>query len=252
MMGLRQIDLYEIQNAMEYLPGAFGEFPTDQFTEEELVKQIVMICQRLNDKNMLAAADGNVSYRMDDERILITPTAVNKAFIQPRDMAVINIRNEIISGNPSGERLMHLEVYKMCPQAKAIVHAHPPTAIAWSIARPHLSELPFECLPEVILAVGKIPIIPYARPGTLEMGLHLKPHLPAQRVMILSRHGGLSWGESLAEAYNGMERMEHSSYILKMAQELGPMNSLPHLPSLPESEITALQKMRSKSGGKTF
>src|SRR5438045_2269313 len=108
----------------------------------KIVKEIVDVCQRLNDKNMLASADGNISYRVSDDYIFITPTGVNKAFLKPFDMAVVDINNRIISGKPSGERLMHLEIYKNCPRARCVVHAHPPTAIAWTIAHPELTELP--------------------------------------------------------------------------------------------------------------
>lgn len=214
----------------------------EPMTEAAIQKKIVQFCQILNQKNMLSAADGNLSYRMSDRRILITPTAKNKAFIKPSDIALITLDGKIIKGSPSGERLMHLEVYRQCPQARAIVHAHPPTAIAWSVARPDLKELPAECLSEVILAVGKIPIIPYARPGTQSMGDQLKPHLPHSRVMILARHGALSWGESLEEAYNGMERLEHSAVILKNAVELGGLSVLP------TEEVQALRAMRARHG----
>jgi L-fuculose-phosphate aldolase len=215
-------------------------------TELELAAEIVEAGRRLHDKNMLASADGNISVRLPDDRVLITPTGVNKSFLKPEQLAVVTLDNKILSGNPSSERLMHLEVYKACPQAKAVVHAHPPHAIAWSISRPYLKELPSDCLPEVLLAVGRIPIVPYARPGTLEMGTNLQRHLCKHRVMILARHGGLSWGESLMEAYNGIERLEHSAMILKLAQDMGG------LPSLPATELAALQSMRRKLGDRTL
>jgi L-fuculose-phosphate aldolase len=210
------------------------------------VKDIVEICQRLHTKNMLAAADGNVSFRVSDDYILITPTMLNKAFMKPSDISVITLDNRIVSGKPSSERQMHLEVYKKCPKAKAVVHAHPPFAIAWSVAFPDLKELPSECLSEVILAVGKIPIIPYARPGTGQMGQNLTPFLPSSRVMILARHGALSWGEDLNEAYNGMERLEHSATILHFAQTLGGLSKLP------TEEIAVLRNMRNALGEKSL
>lgn len=208
-----------------------------------LVKQaIVRYCSMLHKKNMLAAADGNVSYRISDGEILITPSGVPKAFIEVDDIAVIDLANNIIKGRPSGERQMHLEVYRKCPQARAVVHAHPPSAIAWSVAFPDITELPSECLSEVILAAGRIPIIPYARPGGIEMGTNLHPVLPECRAMILSRHGALCWGESLREAYCGMERIEHSADILMRAKSLG------QLTSLPEEEVKALHEMRKQMG----
>lgn len=212
----------------------------------KVVREIVEICQRLHAKNMLAAADGNVSYKISDQQILITPTGLNKAFIKPTDIAVITQDNQILSGKPSGERLMHLEVYRQCPKARCVVHAHPPTAVAWSVAYPELRELPSECLSEVILAVGRIPIVPYARPGTQQMGENLKEFLPGCRVMILARHGALSWGEDLNEAYNGMERLEHSALILRNAQTLG------RLTPLPPEEVEELRAMREKLGEKTL
>jgi L-fuculose-phosphate aldolase len=208
--------------------------------------RIAAICRKLNAKNYLASADGNVSYRLSEHEILITPAGRNKAEIEPADMAVISPDNQIRSGKPSSERLMHLAVYRRCPLARAVVHAHPPTAIAWSIARPDLLELPSECMSELILAVGRIPIVPYARPGTEAMGTALEPFLPASRVMILGRHGALSWGEDLDEAYNGMERLEHSALILKSAFELGGLQPLP------AGEVAALREMRAKLGERTL
>lgn len=211
-------------------------------SRNDTAEAIVEICRALNARNFLAAADGNVSVRLSDEEILITPAGLNKSRVRPADMAVLTLDNEVVSGNPSSERLMHLEVYRRCPKAKAVVHAHPPVAIAWTIARPELSELPAECMSELILAVGRVPVVPYARPGTSEMGTNLHPFLPACRALVLARHGALSWGESLEEAYNGIERIEHSAVILKAAHELGGLSALP------ATEVEELRMLRAKLG----
>lgn len=209
-------------------------------------ERIVEICRRLHGRNLLAAADGNVSVRLSDNEILFTPTGVNKAYMRPEEMAVVTLDNRIVSGNPSGERLMHLAVYRKCPRAKAVVHAHPPTAIAFTVARPEMKELPAEALSELILAVGKVPVAPYARPGTTAMGEALDPFLPSSRVILLARHGALSWGEDLEEAYNGMERLEHVSQILKNADQLGGITSLPR------EEVEVLRAMRAKMGERSL
>lgn len=212
----------------------------------DISSQIVQVCKNLYSKNMLAAADGNISYRISDSEILITPSGVSKANAKPEDICVIDIDGNVKLGKPSSERLMHLQVYKSCPEAKAVVHAHPPHAIAWTVAHPELSELPSTCLSEVILAAGKIPFVPYARPSTQDMGDNLKPFLPDCRLMILSRHGALSWGESLEEAAMGMERLEHSAQILYLSE------SLKELTHLPDEEVNALKEMRKKIGPKTL
>jgi L-fuculose-phosphate aldolase len=209
-----------------------------------LLSDLCAVCRRLHARNLLAAADGNVSVLLEDGRIAITPAGVAKAQVGPEDLAYLAGDGSVLAGRPSSERLMHLAVYGACPEARAVVHAHPPTAIAWSLARPDLAYLPAEALPEVILAAGSIPFVPYARPGTAAMGERLLPFLPEHRLLILGRHGALAWGESLEEAYNGMERLEHVCQILKSAQELGGARALP------EAELRALRAARELAGGR--
>ncbi len=211
-------------------------------TAQRVARHIVTICERLHARNMLAAADGNVSYRVTDDEILITPSGIAKAFMDPEQMAIINLKGETISGNPSSEKLMHLEVYRQCARAKAVVHAHPPTAIAWTVARPELEKLPSEFLSEVILATGDIPFVPYARPGTADMGKVLIPYLAKHQAMILRNHGALTWGADLDEAYRGMERIEHSAQILSAASRLGTLTALP------KAEVEYLYELRKKIG----
>lgn len=212
-----------------------------------ICKRVVEACQRLYGRNMLASADGNVSYRLDSGEILITPSGLAKAFMRPEEMALINLDGQALNkAQPSGEKLMHLEVYRRCPQARAVVHAHPPYAIAWTVSHPDLNELPNNCLSEVILAAGRIPIVPYARPSTQAMGDHLHPYLPKHRLMILARHGALSWGETLDEAVQGMERLEHVAQILLLAKMAGGLSELS------ASEVEALWAMREQIGERTL
>ncbi|MCB0342558.1 MAG: class II aldolase/adducin family protein [Pseudobdellovibrionaceae bacterium] len=212
--------------------------------EIKISQEIVNVCRRLHSKNYLAAADGNISYRVDESRILITPSGKPKFLIEPKDMSVVTPSGEVLVGKPSSEMAMHLEIYDRCPKAKAVVHAHPPTAIAWTVAEPKLEELPCTALSEVILATGGIPIAPYARPGTNEMALRVRPYLPQSRVLILARHGAVSWGESLDEAYIGMERLEHSAEILMKAKIMGGVTELP------ADEVDFLRDLRKKMGPK--
>ncbi|MBL0211747.1 MAG: class II aldolase/adducin family protein [Holophagaceae bacterium] len=212
--------------------------------EPGILNAMVEACRRLHARNLLAAADGNISCRLPFNRIAITPAGVNKAQLRAQDMAFMQLNGLVIKGKPSSERLMHQAVYRACPEAFCVVHAHPPTAIAWSLARPDLEFLPDEALPEVILAAGRIPIVPYARPGTAAMGEALAEYLPQHRLMILARHGALCWGETIEDAYNGIERLEHVCQILKSATELGGLHSLP------PGELAALRELRARQGPK--
>lgn len=211
-----------------------------------IAEKMILVANVLHQKNMLAAADGNISYRISDQEILITPSGVSKAFLKSKDIAVLNLEGKIIHGNPSSEKEMHLTIYRKCPNARAVVHAHPPTAIAWSVANPELKELPSKCLSEVILACGSIPFAPYARPGTPQMGEVLLSFLPKHRALILSRHGAVTWGEDLDEALRGMERIEHSAMILATAKNLGGLSELS------TDEIEYLYSLREKIGPRLF
>lgn len=209
-----------------------------------LLRDLIEACRRLHARGLLAASDGNVSIRLPDGRIAMTPSGVPKAKVKVGDLAYLSASGATLSGRPSSERAMHLAIYRAVPEAKAIVHAHPPTAIAWSLARPDLKELPADGLPEVILAAGRIPIVPMAMPGTEAMGTNLLPYLPAHRLLILARHGGLCWGGHLDEAVGGLERLEQVAEILWKAETLGGAKSLA------ASDLEELRALRAKIGPK--
>jgi L-fuculose-phosphate aldolase len=198
--------------------------------------------KRLHDRGLLAAGDGNLSVRLEDGRIAMTPRGVPKAQVRLEELAFLALDGQVLSGHPSSERAMHLAVYRAVPEARAVVHAHPPTAIAWTLARPALAELPSDSLPEVILAAGRIPVVPMSIPGTEAMGIALLPFLPAHRLMILARHGGLAWGESMREAAGGMERLEQVAEILWKAETLGGAKPLR------DAELAELRALRAKIG----
>lgn len=210
--------------------------------DPERLEGICDIGRRLYARNLLAAGDGNISVLLEDGRVAITPAGVSKARLGPGDLAYLDLDGRVLSGRPSSERLMHLAIYQACPEARSVVHAHPPTAIAWTLAQPELRELPAEGLPEVILATGRVPVVPYARPGTEALGRALEPFLPRHRLLLLARHGAVSWGEDLEEAYAGMERLEHIAQILKAAVELGGISPLG------ASELADLRETRARMG----
>lgn len=209
---------------------------------DNIKQQLIETAQKLYQKNYLAACDGNLSYRLNDDAIIITPKGKPKADLTIDDFALMNIKGDFLYGTPSSENLMHLSVYQHCPQAKCVIHAHPPTAIAWTIACPELEELPNTCMSELIVAAGHIPIAAFALPGSEEMASNINSLIKQHRIIILARHGALCWGESIQEACNGMERLEHSAEILMRAKQLG---GLTHLD---QEQISALYKIREKIG----
>lgn len=191
-------------------------------------------------KNFLAAGDGNFSFKVDNE-IFITPSGRRKCEIKENEFVSVGDKEKA-----SSESLMHLKVFNKCEKAKVVFHAHPPAAIAWSITHDE-PFLPNNHLSELILSVGSIPVVPYARPGSEDMGDHLDEFLPKSRVLILKHHGALTWGETVEEALSGMERLEHTCEILIKALHTGK-----RLSTLPESEVGWLIEKRRSLGEKTL
>ena len=221
----------------------FCVIPATVMDEKILSSSLIKIAQELHSLRFLAGADGNISFKINEERIFITPSGLSKRSLKSSDLACITQKGKVLEGNPSSELLMHLTIYEKCPKAKAVLHAHPPTSIALSLSYPEMKNLPSDSLPELLLATDGIPIVPYARPSTQQMGDALLPYLPHYRSFILSRHGALTWGESLEEAFRGLERIEHSAEILYKSMILKKPSPLP------EKELNALKEMRKKSKG---
>jgi L-fuculose-phosphate aldolase len=207
-----------------------------------LDREIVRICRRLAARGWVAACDGNVSARLDGDRLLITPSGRYKTQLRAHELAEMTLDGHVLRGEPSSEVALHLAVYRRCPNARVVVHAHPPIATAWTIARPDLDELPVGCVAEVILGAGRIPFADYARPGTPAVARAVEHLLPDHRVLVLRRHGALAWGESGEEAFAGIDRLEHSAHMLMAAWSIGALTQLP------EEEIEELRRMRRRRG----
>ena len=181
---------------------------------------ICAIGRRLYEQRLIVAWDGNISARIDQQRILTTPAGACKAELTPADLVTVDLEGNWLAGTrrPSSELKMHLAAYRARPDVCAAVHAHPPTAVALTLAGLSL-ETPL--LPELILTLGRVPTAPYALTGTTELPAALAPLLPTHNAMLLSHHGALTLGSSLWQAFYRMEQVEHAARIVFMAHQLG-------------------------------
>jgi len=182
--------------------------------------ELIAVCQKLAKKDLIAATDGNVSCRVGDGRLLVTPSGKPKGGLKPIDLLLLDLHGEVLAGRekPSTEIRMHLEVYRRRADVGAIVHAHPPMLTAFTLAG-----IPFvaEALPEVWLTFGPVPTAPYATPCTAEVPEALAPFLEKHQAILLERHGSLTLGRTLNEAYLRLEKLEHAARILFFAYLLG-------------------------------
>jgi L-fuculose-phosphate aldolase len=208
-----------------------------------LRNDIVEIGRRLWQRGFVASNDGNISVRIADDRVLMTPTAVSKGFMTPDMMVITDMDGTLVSGapgrKPSSEIKMHLVAYRLRADVKAVVHAHPPLATGFAVAGIPLDRA---VLAEVVTTLGSIPIADYATPSTQELPDAVKPYVKAHDGLLLANHGALALGADLFAAYYKMETIEHFAQISLVARQLGRENLLSR------DEVDRLQGLRSRYG----
>lgn len=185
-------------------------------------RNIVEVCQLMHQRGLLAARDGNVSVRVGERRLLLTPSGARKGFMAPGDMVLCDLEGKPVRGErgrPSSEAAMHVIVYRQRPDVNAIVHAHPPFAVAHTLAGISLSE---PLMPEVYCELGEILTIPYTTPGTDEVPYALAEPILNHDVLLLERHGSLCVGPTLNRAYDRLEILEHAARISTIARAMAP------------------------------
>jgi L-fuculose-phosphate aldolase len=192
--------------------------------EHELRQRIVEIGKLMHQKNFVAAGDGNISARLDRERLLVTPSGYSKGFLDPEQLIVVDSKGERIAPafgkwrdlKPSSEIRIHLECYRQRADVGAVIHAHPPHAIACTLAGISLAKC---VLPEVVYDLGTIPTAPYATPASAEGPLAVRELVKKYDALMLDRHGSVTVGRNLWEAYLRLERVEHSAQVTLAAQQ---------------------------------
>lgn len=190
--------------------------------EYEIKKQICDIGKRIYDRGMVAANDGNISVKLNDNEFLCTPTGVSKGFMTPEYICKVDKDGNTIQANgnfrPSSEIKMHMRVYKCRPDVGSVVHAHPSYATAFAIAGIPLTQ---PIMPEAVIALGCVPIAPYGTPSTMEIPDAVEKFLPYYDAVLLESHGALTWSTDLLAAYHKMESVEFYAELLYKARQLG-------------------------------
>src|SRR6266478_8107545 len=188
--------------------------------EEGLRREICTIGRWMYERGFIVAAEGNLSVRLDDRRILTTPTCMNKGMLGPEDLVITDLEGRQFGGRrkASSELAMHLLFYRMRPDVNAICHAHPPTATGFATAGRGLDRA---LLPEVVVGLGQIPLVQYATPGTPELSAALEPYVPHYDALLLANHGAVTCGPDLLTAYFRLETLEHVAKITLAAEMAG-------------------------------
>ena len=208
-------------------------------TEHEQREDLVRVCRMVHEKGWVAMNDGNVSIRLNGDRILCTPTAISKGMIEMQDLIVCDMDGNKVEGcrERTSEIEMHMTIYSLRPDVQSVVHAHPPVATGFATAGRALDKA---LLPEVIIQLGAVPLASYGLPGTPALSEGMRPFIPHYDALLLENHGCTSYGRDVWEAFFRMEMVEHFARITLVAELLGGARPLPR------EEVEKLISARSR------
>lgn len=206
-------------------------------------RAIVAVCRRLYERGLIAGPDGNVSVRLGPDRVLVTPSGMSKVDVRPGDLVEVALdgtrrtsRAAASYREASSEVYLHLRMYSRRPDVMAVVHAHPPVATGFAVAG---ETLPGRVLPELIVQMGDVALVPFALPGGRAIADALEPYVRQHDAFLLANHGAVTVGPSLETAHQRMESVEHAARIVLAARLIGNVNELT------AEQVTALGASRA-------
>ena len=208
--------------------------------EAEARKLIVEIGKLLYQKSYVVASDGNVSIRLDENRVLATPTMTCKGRMTEESLAVTDMDGRPLGDTKASSELeMHLLIYKMRPDIGAVCHAHPPYGTAFAVAGLAIDQ---PILSEVILTLGCVPLTAYGTPSTDELTEAMRPYVAHHNALLMANHGAVAYGKDLWQAFDRLETLEHTARISILSRALGQAINLP------AESIEKLVRIREKAG----
>lgn len=178
-------------------------------------------------KGYIVGADGNLSARLRDGTLLVTPAGAMKGFLEPHHLAHVDLTGRVLDAGPrpSTEIAIHLVSYRERPDVEAVIHTHPPHAVALSIAG---IDMQLPVIPEVIVTIGGTPTTPYATPGTNELPDSIRAVVRCSDTLIMRNHGAVTLGSNLLDAFKKLDMVEHTAKILWLVHALkGSIEPLP-------------------------
>jgi L-fuculose-phosphate aldolase len=193
--------------------------------EEKQRRDLVRFSRWLSRLGFTPGTSGNLSVRLDQDRLLITPTGMSKGLVRTPDMVIVNLDGRLLAGtrNVTSEVGMHLAVYKQREDVGAVIHSHPPVATAFACSGRALNDMLCQ---EAVMTVGIIPLAKYATTGTDEVAASLNPFIRKHDAILLENHGAVSYGKTLLDAFMKMETVEHLAQVALVAHQLGSPRSL--------------------------
>lgn len=208
---------------------------------EQLKQQLCEFGRRAYDKGLVAASDGNLSVRLDQDQILCSPTSQCKGFLKPEDICTVDLDGNHIAGDarPTSEIRLHLEVYRRRSDVNSVIHTHAPHVTAFAICG---KPIPSGILAEPEVFLGEVPTAKYAIPGSEEFAKTIVPFVKQTNAIVLANHGMVSYERDLERAFWLTEILDAYCRTLILAANIGePVR-------LSEQERAELKRLRRELG----
>jgi L-fuculose-phosphate aldolase len=191
----------------------------------KLKEQFCDIGRRIWQRGFCAGNEGNHSFRLGPDRVLCTPTGISKGNLKPDDLCVVDMEGKQVAGSRkrTSEIMMHLTIYKLRDDVKAVIHSHPPHATAFAVAG---VDLPTCIHPEAEVFLGPVHTAKYVTPGDQRLGESIAPYVKDSNTVLMGNHGVVCYGHDLENAYYKLEIVDAYSRILIMAKQLGSIKQL--------------------------
>jgi L-fuculose-phosphate aldolase len=248
---MQQLDRQQVREVVEAVLEALREPRTGEvspssaassFEADALRAEIIAVGRKLWERQYVDGNGGNISARLNSQYILCTPTMISKGDLQPADICVTDLDGNILAGDRlrTSELLLHLEIYRANPKARAIVHCHPAHATAFSLtgsAPPHGYISEFEAF------IGPVAVAPYETPGTKAFAQTILPFVHQHNTILLSNHGVVCWADTVTHAEWLVEILETYCRTWLLAQQVGR----PVIP-IPEEKIEDLLAFKRRMG----
>lgn len=182
-------------------------------------REVAYFMRRLYRQKLTTTSGGNISVRVDEQTIAVTPAAIDKGRMRESEVALMTLAGEMLTPElkASSETKMHLRIYEECPHVSAIVHAHPMTASAFSASETPIN---LEILAESYAILGKMAIAPYALTGTPELADCVARTCQEANCVLMKNHGVVALGRTLLEAFDRLELIESAAQMTLIIRQL--------------------------------
>jgi L-fuculose-phosphate aldolase len=193
--------------------------------EQTARREIVRVGRLMYERSYVVSSDGNVSVRLDDGRIVATPTMTCKGRMTEESCAVTDMEGKPLNDRKASSELeMHLLIYRERRDVKAVCHAHPPHGTAFAVAGLSIDQ---PILSEVILTLGCVPLADYGTPSTTELTDAMRPLVQHHNALLMANHGAVAYGADIWQAFDRLETLEHTARITILSRILGGSRNLP-------------------------